>query len=46
MWHSHAYDVKSGSFIAPGLPSVAERELVSDLMKTYGKTWIFWQVDK
>jgi hypothetical protein len=20
-WHSHAYDIKSGSFIAPGLPA-------------------------
>lgn len=46
LWHSHAYDVKSGSFIGPGLPTSAERSLVVDLMKTYGKTWVLWQVDK
>eukprot|EP01118_Nematostelium_gracile_P017434 TRINITY_DN7440_c0_g1_i1.p1 TRINITY_DN7440_c0_g1~~TRINITY_DN7440_c0_g1_i1.p1 ORF type:complete len:251 (-),score=52.59 TRINITY_DN7440_c0_g1_i1:48-755(-) len=45
-WHNHAYDVKSGSFIAPGLPSPVEKKLMSELMTTYGKTFILWQTDR
>jgi len=46
LWHSHAYEVKSGLLIAPGLPSMAERSLMKDLVSTYGKTWHFWQIDR
>ena len=39
LWHSHRYEVKSGTLIAPGLPNVAEHELMETLVATYGKTW-------
>ncbi|KAH3765446.1 DUF1264 domain protein [Pelomyxa schiedti] len=45
-WHSHSYDVKSGSLTAPRVPTTLENPLMQQLTKTYGKTWIFWQVDK
>ncbi len=45
LWHSHAYDVKSGAVAAPGLSAVAEHELMERLVRTYGKTWTTWQVD-
>jgi len=45
-WHNHAYDVKSGSFIAPGLPNAVEKNLMGELMLTYGKTFILWQTDR
>jgi len=46
LWHSHAYAVKSGALIAPSMPDISERSLMKNLVKTYGKTWIFWQVDR
>ena len=45
-WHSHVYEVKSGSLIAPRLPDLAENELMKKLIGTYGKTWHTWQVDR
>jgi hypothetical protein len=39
LWHPHTYEVKSGALIAPGLPLVAEHELMEELVGTYGKTW-------
>jgi hypothetical protein len=45
LWHSHAYDVRSGALAAPGLSEVAEYELMQRLVRTYGKTWTTWQVD-
>lgn len=45
MWHSHVYEVKSGQLIAPGLPEVAEHELMEKLVHTYGKTWHTWHTD-
>lgn len=44
LWHSHQYEVKSGQLIAPGLPSLAEHELMEDIVNTYGKTWHLWHV--
>lgn len=38
LWHSHQYEVKSGSLIAPGLPAVADKALMSKIVNTYGKT--------
>lgn len=32
--------------MAPRLPTVLENPLMQELTKTYGKTWLFWQVDK
>jgi hypothetical protein len=46
LWHSHRYEVTSGLLVAPGLPEVAEKELMKKLVTTYGKTWHTWQVDR
>ncbi|HEX9983954.1 MAG TPA: OBAP family protein [Thermoanaerobaculia bacterium] len=45
LWHSHQYEVKSGELIAPGIPQVAEHELMEKLVSTYGKTWHTWHTD-
>ncbi|WP_312979537.1 OBAP family protein [Atlantibacter sp.] len=46
LWHSHQYEVKSGSLIAPGLPAVADKALMSKIVNTYGKTWHTWHTDR
>lgn len=46
LWHSHAYEVKSGSLIAPGIPEAAEHELMEKLVSTYGKTIHTWHTDQ
>ncbi len=46
LWHSHRHEVKSGSLIAPGIPEVAEHELMEKLVSTYGKTFHTWHTDK
>lgn len=46
LWHSHKFEVMSGQLVAPGLPDVAEKELMKKLVTTYGKTWHTWQVDR
>lgn len=46
LWHSHRYEVKSGTLIAPGLPLVAEHELMEKLVSTYGKTIHTWHTDQ
>lgn len=46
LWHSHVHEVKSGQLIAPRIPAAAEKELMKDLVGTYGKTWHTWQVDR
>jgi hypothetical protein len=46
LWHSHRYEVKSGSLIAPGLPIAAEHELMEEIVTTYGKTWHTWHTDQ
>ncbi|WP_435926743.1 OBAP family protein [Dryocola sp. BD613] len=46
LWHSHRYEVKSGSLIAPGLPAVADKALMSKIVNTYGKTWHTWHTDR
>ena len=43
LWHSHRYEVMSGQLIAPGVPDVAEKEVMKKLVTTYGKTW---QIDR
>merc|ERR1712108_34235 len=45
-WHSHATDIKSASFIAPGLPETMQRPLAQELANTYGKAFLMWQVDR
>jgi hypothetical protein len=46
LWHSHHYEVKSGGLIAPGIPDVAEHELMENLISTYGKTIHTWHTDQ
>ncbi|KAG9447445.1 hypothetical protein H6P81_013573 [Aristolochia fimbriata] len=46
MWHSHEYEVKSGVLFMPGIPGPVQRRDMEKLVKTYGKTIHFWQVDR
>ncbi len=46
LWHSHHYEVKSGTLVAPGIPELAERAYFADLVSTYGKTFHTWQTDR
>ncbi|AYA35862.1 DUF1264 domain-containing protein [Hymenobacter oligotrophus] len=46
LWHSHSYEVKSGTLVAPGIPAVAEHELMEQIVSTYGKTLHTWHTDK
>ena len=46
LWHSHRHEVKSGTLIAPGLPLIAEHELMEKLDSTYGKTIHTWHTDQ
>ncbi|KAA9345576.1 OBAP family protein [Adhaeribacter soli] len=46
LWHSHHYEVKSGTLVAPGIPEAAEHELMEKLVSTYGKTIHTWHTDR
>ncbi|KAL9232209.1 hypothetical protein vseg_007345 [Gypsophila vaccaria] len=46
LWHSHAYEIKSGLWINPRLPGVIEKTELQTLTKTFGKFWCTWQVDR
>lgn len=46
LWHSHHYEVKSGTLIAPGIPEDVEHELMEKLVSTYGKTIHTWHTDQ
>lgn len=46
LWHSHAYEVKSGLLAAPWLRDTAEKAFMKDFAGTYGKTFHTWQVDR
>jgi hypothetical protein len=41
-WHPHNGEILSGQLVAPGLPEVAEKELMRGKMNSYGKTWHTW----
>lgn len=41
-WHPHNYEILSGELVAPGIPAVAEKELMRKKMNSYGKTWHVW----
>jgi hypothetical protein len=41
-WHPHNYEILSGQLVAPGVPAVAEHELMKGKMNSYGKTWHVW----
>lgn len=38
--------MKSGELIAPGIPDIAEHELMEKLVSTYGKTIHTWHTDQ
>jgi hypothetical protein len=42
-WHPHNYEILSGQLLAPGIPEVAEKELMRTKMNSYGKTWHVWE---
>ena len=46
LWHSHHYETKSGSLLAPGIPKIVEHLYFEDLISTYGKTFHTWQYDR
>lgn len=46
LWHSHVHEVRSGSLVAPGIPEVVERELMTKIAGTYGKTWHTWHTER
>src|SRR3954447_2575114 len=45
-WHPHNYEVLSGQLVAPGLPEIAERAFLGELMNSYGKTWHTWHTGR
>lgn len=45
-WHPHNYEVLSGELVAPGLPDVAERAFLKQMMNSYGKTWHTWHTGR
>jgi hypothetical protein len=45
-WHPHNYEILSGQLVAPGLPDVAERAFLKQLMNSYGKTWHTWHTGR
>jgi hypothetical protein len=46
LWHPHNYEILSGQLSAPGLPEVAERAFLKELMNSYGKTWHTWHTGR
>jgi hypothetical protein len=45
-WHPHNGEILSGQLVAPGLPDVAEKELMRAKMNSYGKTWHVWMTSE
>ncbi|XP_010916343.1 oil body-associated protein 2B [Elaeis guineensis] len=46
LWHSHAYEIKSGLWVSPGVPEMLQKPELREMTKTYGKFWCTWQVDR
>ncbi|XP_024983879.1 oil body-associated protein 2B-like [Cynara cardunculus var. scolymus] len=46
LWHSHAYEIKSGLWIHPRMPETIVMPELKNLAKTYGKFWCTWQTDR
>ena len=44
-WHPHNGETLSGQLIAPGIPAVAEKELMKGKMNSDGNTWHLWATD-
>jgi hypothetical protein len=41
-WHPHNGEILSGQLVGPGLPEIADKELMRSKMNSYGKTWHTW----
>lgn len=41
-WHPHNGEILSGQLVAPGIPALAEHELMKGKINSYGKTWHTW----
>ncbi len=41
-WHPHNGEILTGQLVAPGIPDIAEKELMKGKMNSYGKTWHVW----
>ncbi|GMN43445.1 hypothetical protein TIFTF001_012654 [Ficus carica] len=39
LWHSHAYEVKSGLWVNPRVPEMLGKKELNNMAKTYGKFW-------
>ena len=46
LWHSHDYEVSSGTLIAPGIPEPVEHLLMEKIVTTYGKVWHTWDTTR
>ncbi|KAH6826189.1 histone acetyltransferase [Perilla frutescens var. hirtella] len=46
LWHSHAYEIKSGLWVNPRIPEMVLKPELQNLAKTYGKCWCTWQTDR
>lgn len=46
LWHSHAYEIKTGLWTLLGMPELLQDPEHKSLTKTYGKFWCTWQVDR
>jgi len=46
LWHSHIYEIKGGLAVAEEVPGFAEKEFMNKLIKSYGKAFQFWHVDR
>ncbi|XP_058095456.1 oil body-associated protein 2B-like [Magnolia sinica] len=46
LWHSHAYEIKAGLWVNPGVPEMIQKPELQNLAKSYGKFWCTWQVDR
>lgn len=46
LWHSHAYEIKSGLWVNPRVPEFVGKHDLDNFAKTYGKFWCTWQIDK
>ncbi|KAM7524927.1 hypothetical protein LguiA_014829 [Lonicera macranthoides] len=46
LWHSHAYEIKSGLWVNPRVPEMALKPELENLAKSYGKFWCTWQTDR
>ncbi|KAJ3671010.1 hypothetical protein LUZ60_008436 [Juncus effusus] len=46
LWHSHAYEIKSGLWANPRVPEMLQKPELDSMAHTYGKFWCTWQADR